>query len=103
MKRVVLITGATRGIGLATAARFLEEGYRIAIFCRHREHGLEAKEQIASRGPLENILTLAGDVRKEKDVKRIVAQCLKHFGRIDVLINNAGIAAYKSVEQTSER
>ena len=98
-----MISGATRGIGLATAARFLEDGDRIAIFCRHREHGSEAKKQIASPGPLENILMLAGDVRKEKDVKRIVAQCLRHFGRIDVLINNAGIAAYKSVEETSER
>jgi len=103
MRRVVLISGATRGIGLATAARFLEEGDRIAIFCRHREHGSEAKKQIASPGPLENILMLAGDVRKEKDVKRIVAQCLRHFGRIDVLINNAGVAAYKSLEETSER
>jgi 3-oxoacyl-[acyl-carrier protein] reductase len=103
MRRVVLITGATRGIGLATAARFLGDGDRIAIFCRHRGHGLEAKKQIASPGPSENILTFAGDVRKEKDVKRIVAQCLKHFGRIDVLINNAAIAVYKSLEETSER
>lgn len=103
MKRVVMITGATRGIGLATAAKFLIKGDRIVIFCRHREHILKAKEHLVSLGASENILTLTGDVRKEKDVKRILGQCLKHFGRIDLLINNAGIAAYKLVEEMSER
>ncbi|MGZ3495411.1 MAG: SDR family NAD(P)-dependent oxidoreductase, partial [Thermodesulfobacteriota bacterium] len=49
------------------------------------------------------ILGLVGDVRNEKDVKRIVAQSLKHFGRIDILINNAGIAAYKELEKTTEK
>jgi 3-oxoacyl-[acyl-carrier protein] reductase len=103
MKRVVIITGATRGIGLATAAEFIKNGDRIVILCRHREHILKAKKQLASFGPLENILTSVGDVRKEKDARRVVAQCLKHFRRIDLLINNAGIAAYKPVEETSEK
>ncbi len=103
MKRVVMITGSTRGIGLATAAEFLKNGDRVVIFCRHREHVLKAKGHLASLGPSENILPLTGDVRKEKDVKRIVGGCLKHFGRIDLLINNAGIAAYKPVEETSAR
>ncbi len=98
-----MITGATRGIGHATAAEFLKKGDRIAIFCRHKEHILKAKERLVSVGPSENILTLTGDVRKETDVKRIVEQCLKYFGRIDILVNNAGIAAYKPVEETSEK
>jgi 3-oxoacyl-[acyl-carrier protein] reductase len=103
MKRVVVITGATRGIGLATAAEFIKNDDRVVIFCRHREHVLKAKKQLVSLGPQENILPLAGDVRKERDVKRIVGQCLKNLGRIDILINNAGIAAYKPVEETSEK
>lgn len=98
-----MITGSTRGIGLATAAEFLRKGDLVVIFCRHRHHVLKAKDYLVSLGPSENVLTLAGDVRKEKDVRRIVQQCMKHFGRIDLLINNAGIAAYKPVEETSER
>jgi 3-oxoacyl-[acyl-carrier protein] reductase len=103
MNRVVIITGSTRGIGFETAAEFLKNNDRVVIFCRHREHVLKAKKRLLAFGPPENILTLNGDVRKEKDVRRIVVQCLKRFGRIDLLINNAGIAAYKSVEETSER
>ena len=103
MDRVVMITGSTRGIGFATAAEFLKNGDRIVIFCRHGGHGIDAKRQLASVGPSENIFSLVGDVRKEKDIKRIIGQGLKHFGRIDILINNAGIAAYKSIEETTEK
>jgi 3-oxoacyl-[acyl-carrier protein] reductase len=103
MRRVVMITGSTRGIGLATAGEFLRNGDRVVVFCRHGEHVLKAKEHLLSLGPSENIFTLAGDVRKEKDVKRILGRCLEHFGRIDLLINNAGIAVYKPVDETSER
>jgi len=103
MKRVVIITGATQGIGLATAAEFIKNGDRVVILCRHREHLLKAKKHLVSFGPPENILTLTCDVRKEKDANRIVRQCLKNLGRIDLLINNAGIAAYKPVEETSEK
>ena len=103
MSRVVMITGSTRGIGLATAARFLKNKDRVVIFCRHRGHVLKAKRHLAPFGPAENILGLLGDVRKEKDVSMVVVRCMKHFGRIDVLINNAGIAAYKPVEETGIR
>jgi len=75
----------------------------VIIFCRHKGHGLEARKQLESLGASEDILALTGDVRKEKDVERIVQRCLKQFGGIDILINNAGIAAYKPVEDTSER
>jgi len=103
MNRVVMITGSTRGIGFATAAEFLKKGDRIVIFCRHEGHGIEAERQLASVGPSENILRLVGDVRKEKDIKRMIGQGLKRFGRIDILINNAGIAAYKSIEVTTDK
>ena len=103
MDRVVIITGSTRGIGLATAAEFLGDGDRVAVFCRHREHAAEAKKHLATFGPAENILAMTGDVRDGRDVKRIVGRCAERFGRLDVLINNAGVAAYKPVEKTSER
>ena len=103
MNRVVMITGSTRGIGFATAAEFLKDRDRVAIFCRHREHVSKAKTDLSSLAPSENILGLIADVRKKPDVKKVVEECRKRFGRIDVLINNAGIAAYKPIEETSER
>ncbi len=100
---MVIITGATRGIGFATAAEFLRNKDRVVIFCRHKGHSVKAKKDLLAFGPPENILALSGDVRIEKDVKGIVSGCLKHYGRIDIIINNAGIAAYKPIEETSER
>jgi NAD(P)-dependent dehydrogenase (short-subunit alcohol dehydrogenase family) len=103
MDRIVMITGSTRGIGFSTAAEFLKNGDRVAIFCRHKEHVTKALRYLAGLGERQNIFGLVGDVRRARDVKRIVAQCLKHFGRIDILINNAGIAAYKEIGETSEK
>ncbi len=103
MNRIVLITGSTRGIGFSSAAEFLKNGDQVVVFCRHREHVAKAMNQLASFGRRQNILGLVGDVRNERDARRIVAQCLKHFGRIDILINNAGVATYKELEKMSEK
>jgi 3-oxoacyl-[acyl-carrier protein] reductase len=103
MDRVVIITGSTRGIGFETAAEFLRNGDRAVIFCRHRKHVKEALDQLSGLASPENILGLVGDVRKAIDVKRIVRQCLKKFGRVDVLINNAGMGGYKPIKETTEK
>ncbi|MDA8174639.1 MAG: SDR family NAD(P)-dependent oxidoreductase [Nitrospiraceae bacterium] len=103
MGKAVLITGSTRGIGFETAARFLNAGCRVAVFCRHRDHADRAARLLSSCARPENILALAGDVRVEKDVKAVVSRCLKHFGGIDVLVNNAGVLVYRPVEKTAEK
>jgi 3-oxoacyl-[acyl-carrier protein] reductase len=103
MNRTAVITGSTRGIGLSTAALFLKNGDRVVIFCRHRQHVAKAIQQLAGPDRGQRILGLVGDVRDEMDVQRIVAQSLKHFGGIDILINNAGIAAYKELEKTTQK
>ena len=59
--------------------------------------------QLTGFGERENIFGVVGDVRRERDVKRMVARCLKHFGRIDVLVNNAGVAAYKEIEEITQK
>lgn len=102
MRRVVLITGSSRGIGLATAAEFLKHRDKAVIFCRHKDHVDEARGELEQFGDSKDILSLVGDVRKMSDVKRIVEETLKTFGRIDVLVNNAGIAVWKLIEETSE-
>lgn len=81
MKRIIIITGARKGIG-----RFLAEHYLtdfIVVGCSRRESDLKHK----------NYTHFLLDVVNEKDVIKMVRQVLKKFGRIDVLINNAGIAA----------
>jgi 3-oxoacyl-[acyl-carrier protein] reductase len=103
MNRKVIITGSTRGIGLATAAEFIRHRDQVLVFCRHIRHVQEAVRGLSGSCNPENILGLTGDVRKEADAKRIAGQCLKKFGRIDILINNAGVAAYKPLEETSIR
>jgi 3-oxoacyl-[acyl-carrier protein] reductase len=103
MNRIVAITGSTRGIGFSTAAEFLKGGDQVVIFCRHKEHVMKATNQLAGLGERQNILGLVGDVRRERDVKRIVTRCLKYFGRIDILINNAGIATYKGIEEITQK
>jgi len=101
MNRSVIITGSTRGIGLATAVEFLKKGDRVTIFCRHPGHVSKAKRHLLAFGQPENILGLVADVRKEADVRKILRQTQGHYGRIDILVNNAGIAAYKAIEKTS--
>lgn len=103
MNRIVIITGSTRGIGFSTAAEFLKDGDRVVIFCRHKRHVEEAAGRLLPLSGPENILGLAGDVRKGIDAKRVIGQSLKRFGKIDILINNAGIAAYKPIEETTEK
>ncbi|MDP2211002.1 MAG: SDR family oxidoreductase [Candidatus Aquicultor sp.] len=104
--RTVLITGSTRGIGLATAAEFLRNGDNAAIFCRHKSHVDEAVDKLvaglSANGKSKRILGLVGDVRDAADVENIVAAVLEQFGRIDVLINNAGIAVWEPIEETTE-
>jgi NAD(P)-dependent dehydrogenase (short-subunit alcohol dehydrogenase family) len=103
VKRTVLITGATRGIGLAAAAEFLNQGDRVVISCRHKKHLQEATGYLQTFGKKENILALVADVQKTRHVKKIVNQCLKWSHRIDILINNAGVAAYKRIEETTDK
>jgi len=103
MNRIGMISGSTRGIGLATAAEFLKDGDKVVIFCRHERHVKDSVKQLSTMAPGKNILGLVGDVREGKDVKRLVRRCLKDFGRIDVLVNNAGTGAYKTIEETTEK
>jgi 3-oxoacyl-[acyl-carrier protein] reductase len=82
----VLISGGSGGIGLAAARRFLEEGSRVFV------GGLDAGEVVAAVDELGAVGGIAGDVSLEADVAKLVAGAEAGLGRIDVLINNAGIA-----------
>ena len=95
--KVVIVTGAGTGIGAGTARRFLQEGESVVLNGR-REHKLH--ETVAGFSPAK-ILVHPGDVSDEFYVKRLVADSVSHFGRLDVLVNNAGFAIFGPFEQTT--
>ncbi|MBN3870259.1 MAG: SDR family oxidoreductase [Nostoc sp.] len=100
MAPTVLITGASEGIGKATALLFSRQGYNLVIAARHAE-GLEAvAQEVQSLGGAAP-LTVTCDVTEASQVDTLVQKALEHYGYIDVLINNAGIFASGPVEQFS--
>ena len=87
--RVALITGGAQGIGLATVRKFLAEGARVALIDRAPEAVARAVEQVRGEGAAVRGYTL--DVTQRAPLDDMVAQVLGEFGRVDVLVNNAGI------------
>jgi 3-oxoacyl-[acyl-carrier protein] reductase len=91
MSKVVLITGASRGIGRAEAEKFAREGYQvIANYHNSKERMEQFAQQMAEQGL--SVIPMQSDVSDEVQVKRMVEEILSQFGHIDVLICNAGIA-----------
>jgi 3-oxoacyl-[acyl-carrier protein] reductase len=86
--KTALVTGAARGIGLAIATRLAADGARVALL----DQDADAVET-AARGIGRGALALAGDVTRAKDVDGAVARVEGAWGRLDVLVNNAGLAA----------
>lgn len=91
---VCLITGGSSGIGLATARKFYESGYRVSICGRSQERLDQASELISGHTLVDSkqLLTVVADLDEPGQAKAFAEESLEHFGRIDVLINNAGVA-----------
>lgn len=101
MKRTVLITGSSRGIGKATAEEFASRGYDVVISYVHSEEkALNFRAELEERYGI-RCIAIRADLSKEEEVSRLAAEALKAFGRIDVLVNNAGIALYGDVKDKS--
>ena len=92
--RVVIITGSASGIGLATAQRIGSEGGRIVLADLSEEKLLTAARDVTAAGAPE-VLTIRCDVSNEKDVDQVFAQTLERFGRVDLVVNNAGVMIFK--------
>src|SRR5918992_4387753 len=87
--KVTLITGASQGLGRALALAFAREGARMAINARSEESIGPVAREVEDTGA--EVLALAADVSKGADVDRIVGETVERFGKIDVLVNNAGL------------
>jgi NAD(P)-dependent dehydrogenase (short-subunit alcohol dehydrogenase family) len=93
VERVALVTGANTGIGRAVAERLQADGYRLAFNSRNdRDQAREVFEAMAGRGEAE---WLVGDLREEGIGERLVGETVERLGRIDVLVNNAGVTSAK--------
>ena len=95
MAKTVFITGGARGIGESATRLFYKNGYNVVL-----NYNKSEKEALLLKESLPGILILKGDVSSEKDVKGMFEKAINHFGRIDVLINNAGISQASLVTDT---
>jgi NAD(P)-dependent dehydrogenase (short-subunit alcohol dehydrogenase family) len=97
MAKTCIITGASRGIGLATALRFAKQGYAIVAVARNQHELDRAVEHIRDMDA--DCLAVAADVGHTDDARRIVRTALDRFGRVDVLVNNAGTGVLVPIDQ----
>lgn len=95
--KVVIVTGAGSGIGKATAERFLNEGAKVALVGRTKSK----LEDVAKPFPESQVIVLEADVSSEEDVNKLVVATVEKFGRLDVLVNNAGVVCQGDVPSLS--
>ena len=99
--KVVVITGASRGIGAAMAGVFAEEGARLLLCGRDKKalgEVVDSLEHLKSQ-----CFAVTSDITKKSGMKKIVDTAMKRFGVIDIFINNAGVGVFKPLEETSEK
>ncbi len=92
--KIAIVTGAARGIGLATTKLFLENDWQVAMIDRDQEELQKAAEE------LQGVLPVFCDVSVPGQVTGMVSRVVGAFGRIDALVNNAGVAFFKPLEET---
>jgi NAD(P)-dependent dehydrogenase (short-subunit alcohol dehydrogenase family) len=94
--RTILITGAAKGIGRATAEQFLSAGAKVALLDRDAAALGAACEELAPRGP---VRALHADVSVAAEVERAVASCIGAFGGVDILVNNAAVHFARAIDR----
>jgi NAD(P)-dependent dehydrogenase (short-subunit alcohol dehydrogenase family) len=97
--KVVLVTGAARGIGLAVAKRFLADGWRVALF---DILGNVLEKSVAGLAESDATLALTCDVSDPDALATALAKIERRFGRLDALVNNAGVAVFTPLMETSD-
>ena len=92
--KIALVTGGSRGIGLATAKILSENGATVAITAKDKDRLENAVKEIP------NAIGIAANIRNSKDVKNVVNKIIEKFGKLDILVNNAGI--FPKIKQLHE-
>jgi NAD(P)-dependent dehydrogenase (short-subunit alcohol dehydrogenase family) len=98
MSSVAIVTGGSKGIGFAIAKAFVDRAMKVALTARSEADLHRAQQQLGGEA---NVLAVRADVRAAKDAERLVAETVKRFGGLDVLVNNAGIGRFVNVADMS--
>lgn len=97
--KVAIITGSSMGIGKAVAAILAKQGAKVVLNGRNQEKLNATTQELTERGY--NIVNVQGDISNEHDCSRLIATTIERFGRIDILINNAGVSMRGEVQELS--
>jgi NAD(P)-dependent dehydrogenase (short-subunit alcohol dehydrogenase family) len=89
--RTAIVTGASRGLGQAIAARFLEAGANVLLVAREEARLAEARRELAAAGTAGRLDSMAGDVAREESCAAVVARARELWGTVTILVNNAGV------------
>jgi 3-oxoacyl-[acyl-carrier protein] reductase len=99
--KVVIVTGGTRGIGADIARGFAEEGARVAI-CARTQADLEARSTEIARATGATVIGVPVDLSRRGEPERLIEQVVSRFGRLDVLVNSAGVAPGGNIEELTD-
>ncbi len=99
--RAAVVTGGSKGIGLAVATRFAASGADVAIIARGRE-GLDQAKKIIGATARGRVVAVQGDVAVVADIRRLYDETMRAFGKIDIVVNNAGESRRAPFEQVTE-
>ena len=94
--KVAIVTGSTKGIGLAVAERMINAGMSVVVTARSAEAVAEVSHRLGDPA-----IGVPCDVSRPEDCVRLVTETMSHFGRLDVLVNNAGLGIFKSISDMS--
>jgi NAD(P)-dependent dehydrogenase (short-subunit alcohol dehydrogenase family) len=100
-ERAALVTGGSRGIGLAIARALAEDGYGVTISSRRPETLEAAAEDLRSAG--HDVLSVQANMAQEEDLQRVVEAHRERFGRTDVLVNNAGVGIGEAMHELTSK
>ena len=100
--KVAIITGSNRGIGKGIAIAFAKEGCKVVVSnYKEDNEGEEVANEIKKLGS--NAIFIKADVSKDKDMKNLIEKTVKKFGKLDIIVNNAGILVFGSVKELTEK
>jgi NAD(P)-dependent dehydrogenase (short-subunit alcohol dehydrogenase family) len=101
--KVAIITGGSRGLGFASAAALAGEGCRVAVCARGEARLMESAAALrAVAGADDRILPIVADVSSPADVQRVIDTTVSTFGRLDILVNNVGLARGTTIADTAD-
>lgn len=95
--KVAIVTGGTRGIGFAIVEKYLEQGAKVALFGSRQETVDKAMEKLKAARPDAVVMGLCPKLTEYSEVEAAVAEVVKTYGKIDIMVNNAGISARESI------